>query len=140
MQKKRVAIADDHKLLRDTIKSLINATEGMKVVGEAADGVSAVEMVRRVLPDLLLLDVSLPKLSGISVLKNLKEELPDVKIIMLTMHESDEYIAEFLNAGADGYCLKDAGWKELVAAMDTVLAGETYVSSAHSPPAEQDAS
>ncbi len=140
MRKKRIAIADDHKLLRDTIKSLINATQGMEVVGEAADGLSAVEMVKRILPDLLLLDVSLPKLSGISVLKNLKEELPDVKIMILTMHESDDYIAEFLKAGADGYCLKDSGWKELVAAMDTVLAGETYVSSTHSPPAEQDAS
>jgi DNA-binding NarL/FixJ family response regulator len=136
MQKKRIAIADDHKLLRDTLKSLINSTDGMEVVGEAADGMSAIQMVKSVLPELLLLDVSLPKLSGISVLNNLKEELPDVKIMMLTIYDSDDYIAEFLKAGADGYCLKDAGWKELLAAMDTVLAGRTYVSSTQSSPAE----
>jgi DNA-binding NarL/FixJ family response regulator len=136
MQKKRIAIADDHKLLRDTLKSLINSTEGMEVVGEAADGVSAIQMVKSVLPELLLLDVSLPKLSGISVLTNLKEELPGVKVMMLTIYDSDDYIAEFLKAGADGYCLKDAGWKELLAAMDTVLAGRTYVSSTQSSPAE----
>jgi DNA-binding NarL/FixJ family response regulator len=136
MQKKRIAIADDHKLLRETLKSLINSTEGMEVVGEAADGVSAIHMVKSVLPDLLLLDVSLPKLSGISVLNNLKEELPDVKIMMLTIYDSDDYISEFLKAGADGYCLKDAGWKELLAAIETVLAGRTYVSSTQSSPAE----
>lgn len=128
MEKKRIAIVDDHKLFRDGLKSMINATEDMEVVGEAGEGLSAIQMVRRMQPDLLLLDLSMPKLGGVSVLRDLKREIPRLKIIVLTIHESDKYVLEVFQAGAEGYCIKQSRWEELLAAIKQVLGGKTYIS------------
>jgi DNA-binding NarL/FixJ family response regulator len=128
MKKNRIAIADDHQLFRDGLKAMINSRADMEVVAEAGEGVAAIQMVRRLQPDLLLLDLSMPKLGGVSVLTDLKKELPHVKILVLTIHDSDSYVLEVFKAGANGYCVKHARWEELLTAMETVLEGKTYMS------------
>jgi len=128
IEKIRIAVVDDHRLFRDGIKSMINASEGLQVVGEAEEGLSAIKMVRQVLPDLLLLDLSMPKLGGLSVLMDLKREFPDLKILVLTIHESDDCVLDVFQAGADGYCVKQARWPELLMAISEVMDGKTYIS------------
>jgi DNA-binding NarL/FixJ family response regulator len=92
------------------------------------DGLEAIRCVKRNSPDLLLLDLSMPRLSGISVMRDIKNQFPEVKILALTIHESDQYVLEAFEAGADGYFIKDAGRNELMVAIDSVLEGKTYIS------------
>ena len=125
---KKIVIAEDHQLFREGLKSMIATREDLEVIDEAQDGIEALRCVKRQPPDLLLLDLSMPRLSGISVMKDVKRQFPDVRILALTIHESDEYVLEAFNAGADGYCIKDASRGELMLAIDSVLAGKTYVS------------
>ncbi|MGD9098219.1 MAG: response regulator transcription factor [Desulfobacterales bacterium] len=125
---KKIVIAEDHQLFREGLKSMIATREDLEVIDEAQDGIEALRCVKRQPPDLLLLDLSMPRLSGISVMKDVKRQFPDVRILALTIHESDEYVLEAFNAGADGYCIKDASRGELMLAIDSVLDGKTYVS------------
>lgn len=125
---KKVLIADDHQLFREGLKSMLAARGDLEVAVEAQDGLEAIRLVKRNLPDLLLLDLSMPRLSGISVIKDVKSQFPEVRILALTIHESDEYVLEAFKAGADGYCIKDASRQELLVAIDSVLAGKTYIS------------
>ncbi len=124
----KIVIAEDHQLFREGLKSMLATREDLEVIDEAQDGIEALRCVKRQPPDLLLLDLSMPRLSGISVMKDVKRQFPDVRILALTIHESDEYVLEAFNAGADGYCIKDASRGELMLAIDSVLAGKTYVS------------
>ena len=126
--KKEVVIAEDHKLFREGLKSMLSARNDLHVVDEAQDGLEAIRCVKQNKPDLLLLDLSMPRLSGISVMRDIKSQFPDVKILALTIHESDQYVLEAFEAGADGYCIKDAGRDELMVAIDSVLEGKTYIS------------
>jgi DNA-binding NarL/FixJ family response regulator len=126
--KKKVVIAEDHKLFREGLKSMLSARNDLHVVDEAQDGLEAIRCVKRNKPDLLLLDLSMPRLSGISVMKDIKSQFPQLKILALTIHESDQYVLEAFEAGADGYCIKDAGRNELMVAIDSVLEGKTYIS------------
>jgi DNA-binding NarL/FixJ family response regulator len=125
---KKITIVEDHQLFREGLKSMLTTRRDLEVIGEAEDGIEALRCVKRQPPDLLLLDLSMPRLSGISVMKDVKRQFPDVRILALTIHESDEYVLEAFNAGADGYCIKDASRKELMLAIDSVLEGKTYVS------------
>ena len=126
--RKRVVIAEDHKLFREGLKSLLSTRNDLDIVGEAQDGLEAILCVKRNRPDLLLLDLSMPRMSGISVMKDIKSQFPEVKILALTIHESDQYVLESFEAGADGYCIKDASRDELMVAIDSLLAGKTYIS------------
>ena len=126
--KTKVVIVEDHKLFREGLKSLLSDKEGLEVVGEAGDGIEAIRTVKRCRPDLILLDLSMPKMNGISVMKEIKGQFPEIKIMALTIHESDQYVLEAFDAGADGYCLKDAGRNELMVAVDSVLQGKRYIS------------
>ena len=126
--KKKVVIAEDHKLFREGIKSMLSSRKDLHVVDEAQDGLEAIRCVKRNKPDLLLLDLSMPRLSGISVMRDIKGQFPEVKILALTIHESDQYVLEAFEAGADGYCIKDAGRDELMVAINSVLEGKTYIS------------
>ena len=126
--KTKVVIVEDHKLFREGLKSLLSDKEGVEVVGEAGDGIEAIRIVKRCLPDIMLLDLSMPKMNGISVMKEIKSQFPETKIMALTIHESDQYVLEAFEAGADGYCLKDAGRNELMVAVDSVLQGKRYIS------------
>ena len=126
--KKKVVIAEDHQLFREGLKALLLGNGDLEVVAEAQDGLEAIRSVRKHLPDLLLLDLSMPRLSGISVVKDLRTQYPDMKILVLTIHESDQYVLETFKAGVNGYCIKDASRDELLMAIESVMAGKTFIS------------
>lgn len=129
MEKKhKIFIAEDHQLFREGLKSMLKSRGDIDVVGEAEDGLEAVRQIRKVKPDLVLLDLSMPKMGGVSVMKEIKRELPDTRILALTIHESDQYVLEAFDAGTDGYCVKDASRQELMIAIDSVLQGKPYIS------------
>jgi DNA-binding NarL/FixJ family response regulator len=126
--KTKVVIAEDHQLFREGLKAMLTNRDDLDLVGEAADGLEAIRAVQRLRPDLLLLDLSMPRLSGISVMKDVKRQFPEIIILALTIHESDQYVLEAFDAGANVYCIKDASRKELMMAIDSVIAGKTYIS------------
>jgi DNA-binding NarL/FixJ family response regulator len=127
-KKARVLIVEDHRLFREGLKSLLADKTDFEVVGEAGDGLEAIRKIKRRQPNLLLLDLSMPKMNGISVMREIKGQFPEIKILALTIHESDQYVLEAFEAGSDGYCLKDAGRNELMVAIDSVLLGKRYIS------------
>jgi DNA-binding NarL/FixJ family response regulator len=126
--KTRVFIVEDHRLFREGLKSLLSGRKDFEVVGEAEDGLMAIRHIRSSRPNLVLLDLSMPKMNGISVMREIKSQFPEIKILALTIHESDQYVSQSFDAGADGYCLKDAGRAELMVAVNSVLEGKTYIS------------
>ncbi|MBW1707811.1 MAG: response regulator transcription factor [Deltaproteobacteria bacterium] len=128
VEKKRIVIAEDQKILREGLKSLLSSSDDFEVVGESEDGLNAVRCVEKFTPELLLLDLSMPKMSGISAIKEIKSQFTETKILVLTVHESEEYILEVFKSGADGYCLKDASHSELLMAIKSVLSGKRYIS------------
>jgi DNA-binding NarL/FixJ family response regulator len=126
-EKKKIVIAEDHTILREGLRSLLSNDE-FEVVGEAEDGLRAIRCVEKYSPDLVLLDLGMPRMSGISAIKEIKSRFPETRILALTIHESDEYILEAFQSGADGYCLKDASRNELMIALRSVLSGKPYLS------------
>jgi len=126
--KHKIVIVEDHKLFREGLKSMLNKRDDIEIIGEAEDGIEAVRLIRKLKPDMILLDLSMPKMSGISVMKDVKRELPDTRILLLTIHESDQYVLEAFEGGADGYCIKDSSRQELMVAIDSILQGKTYIS------------
>ena len=128
INKTKVIIVEDHKLFREGLKSILSDKAGLEVVGEAGDGLEAIRTVKKCQPEIILLDLSMPKMNGISVMREIKSQFPETKIMALTIHESDQYVLEAFEAGADGYCLKDAGRNELMVAVDSVLQGKRYIS------------
>ena len=129
MEKKfRIAIAEDCTILRQGLRSLLGMNLDFEVVGEAEDGFSAIRCVESCRPDLILLDLSMPKMNGLSAIKDIKRVSPKTKILTLTVHEQDEYILEAFQSGADGYCLKDANHDDLISAMKIVLSGKPFFS------------
>jgi len=127
MKKKRVVIAEDHTILREGLRALLSSTPDLEVIGEAENGRTAVQCVQNMKPDLALMDLSMPKTSGIDAIREIKKQFSDTKILALTIHDEDEYILAALKAGADGYVLKDATRGELLTAIKTVLAGKSYL-------------
>ncbi len=127
-QKRKIVVAEDHKILREGLKSLLKTVEDIDVVAEAADGIEAIRCVENHHPKLLLLDLSMPKMNGISVIRDLKSRFPETRILVLTIHDTEDYILESFQSGVDGYCLKDANYSELVIAIRSVLDGKTYLS------------
>jgi len=119
----RVLIADDHGLMRAGVKALLTATEDIEVVGEAEDGDEAIREVRRLEPDVVLMDVAMPGLGGLEATLVIRKEKPDVKILVLTQYDDREYVTRFLKAGVSGYVLKKAAASELVAAIRAVQRG-----------------
>ena len=115
-------------MFREGLKSMLDNRDDIDIVGEAEDGLQAVRRIRRTTPDLVLLDLSMPKMGGISVMKEVKRDLPETRILALTIHESDQFVLEAFEAGANGYCIKDASRKELMLAVDSLLEGKTYIS------------
>ena len=129
MQKRyRIVIAEDQTLVREGLRSLIAAERDLQVIGQAADGLQAIRRANQLDPDLVLIDLAMPKLSGISAIREIKRVRPDTKVIALTFHTSDEYILAAFNAGADGYCIKNDTYIELTTAIRRVLEGKKYLS------------
>ncbi|WP_264564812.1 response regulator transcription factor [Flavobacterium sp. N3904] len=124
----RVVLADDHVFVRDGIKSLLENEANITVVGEATDGLEALTLINNLQPDLLILDIRMPNLTGIEVVEQLRSKNNLVKIVMLSMHESEEYVLKSIQAGADGYLLKGSSKEEFLKALHTVANGGKYFS------------
>lgn len=126
--KRRIVIAEDQTIVRKGLRSLLESEDNIEVVAEAADGLEAVRCVQQHAPDLVLLDLAMPKMSGLSALKDIKERFKDTKILVLTFHTSEEYILEAFGNGADGYCLKNDTHSELLTAINSLFAGKSFIS------------
>lgn len=124
----RVVVADDHTMLRQGIKRIIEESKGMTVIGEAGDGLELLNLLKKIKPDMAVLDISMPNMRGIEAVHEIKMIHPEVKILMLTMHKKKEYLYEALSAGADGYLLKDDTDTELIIAIKKIRSGTTYLS------------
>lgn len=126
--KHRIMIVENHALLRAGLKMMLEQDGSLEVAGESDNGCHAIQLAIKLAPDLVLMDLNMPGMNGIEATRALKTRLPDVKILVLTMHKTDEYIHESLKAGADGYLLKDATRAEFSAAVHSLLEGKTYLS------------
>ncbi len=123
----KVMLADDHALMREGIKHLLEFDGSIEVIAEANDGAECLEKLKSIKPDILLLDINMPILNGLSVLEELKQRNDKVKVLMLTVHGEVEYLIHAVDVGADGYILKDSGSVELKQAIDTILDGDSYI-------------
>ncbi|HBI71492.1 MAG TPA: DNA-binding response regulator [Massilia sp.] len=126
----RVFIADDHAIVREGLKQILAEQRDIVVAGEAENGLDAVKLFRRAKPHVMLLDISLPDRNGIEVLKQIKDDKPDLAVLMLSMHREDQYAIRALKAGAAGYLTKQSAPRELVQAIRQVAGGQKYVSAA----------
>jgi DNA-binding NarL/FixJ family response regulator len=126
--KNRIVIAEDHTILREGLRALLSSHPDLEVVGEAADGREAIRCVDEAAPDLVLLDLSMPRMDGMDAIREISKRSPETKILALTVHKDEEYVLAALQAGADGYALKDATQAELLTAIRSVLAGKRYLS------------
>ncbi len=124
----RVVLADDHKIMREGLCSLLRNDPRIEIVGVAEDGRSAVQLVREQKPDVVVMDVAMPDLNGIDAARKIKADLPEVRILALSMHSDKRYVSSMLQAGASGYLLKDCAFKELVQAIHTVARRQVYLS------------
>jgi two-component system response regulator NreC len=127
MPKIRILVCDDHTILRDGIRLLLNAQPDMEVVGEAADGHEAVKKARSLKPDIILMDIAMPELNGLEATRQIRRDNPDARVLVLTMYESDEYIARMLETGVLGYVLKKMAGSELVHAIYAINQGEAFL-------------
>lgn len=125
----RILLAEDHNTVREGLKMLVNAQPDMEVVGEAADGRAAITEARRLSPDLLVMDISMPELNGLKATEKLRQEFPDLKILTLTRHTDDGYLQQLIKAGVNGYVLKQSAPTELINAIRTVTSGRSYIDS-----------
>lgn len=123
----QVMMSDDHLMVREGIKALLEIDGDIKIIAQANDGVECLRVLEEVTPDVLLLDINMPKLDGLSVLETTKRTKPDVKVIMLTIHNEGDYLLSAYEKGADGYVLKDSGCEVLKSAIRTVTSGEQYI-------------
>jgi DNA-binding NarL/FixJ family response regulator len=124
----RIILADDHILLREGLKRLIQEDPALKVVGEAGDGLELLELLQELTPDMVILDISMPRLQGLEAAKFIKKFYPEVKVLILTMHKSKELLYKLMDNGADGYLLKEDATEILHSAIATIRSGKTFIS------------
>lgn len=127
MNKLRIFLADDHALIREGLKLMINLQPDMEVIGEASDGHSVCRLAKALQPDLVIMDISMPELNGAKATERLKQEVPDVKVLALTVHEDKGYLQQMLRAGASGYVLKRSAADELIRAIHAIVEGGIYL-------------
>jgi len=124
----RVLLADDHSLVRAGLRALLNEIPNVDVIAEASNGVQAVQLTRQLRPDIALLDISMPNLSGLAALRQLSGAAPATRVLLLSMHDDDAYVTEAIHAGAAGYLIKDCAVEELALALHAVARGDCYLS------------
>jgi len=128
MGKIRIFLAEDHTIVRKGIRTLLESEENIEVVGEAADGREVLKKIEGLNPDVVLMDISMPQLNGLEATRQLKKAMPDVKVLVLTVHLNEEYIYHAIRAGASGYLFKHVDVTELITAVNAVYRGESYLS------------
>ena len=128
MQKHNILVADDHSILREGLRALLSNTPDFEVIGEAEDGQDAIEKARQLQPEFILLDLSMPIINGTEAIRVIKQRNPEIKIIALTVHKSEEYVRATLDAGADGYVLKDDTSSDLLTSIRNVRKGKIHLS------------
>ena len=128
MGKIKVLVADDHTILRQGIKSLLDNQEGIEVIGEAKDGREALRIIEETLPDVILMDIAMPGLNGLEATRRIKKKFPRMKVLVLTMYTNEEYIFQILNAGANGYLVKETAFQDLISAIKAVYKNEAFMS------------
>jgi len=124
----RIVLADDHAIVRNGIKSLLSSESDLEIVGEASDGVEAIEAVKTLKPDLVIMDINMPNQNGLDAIDQLRKEGVDVRCLVLSMHESEDYVLRALDVGAEGYVLKDTSKDHFLKAIHTVVSGGKYFS------------
>ncbi len=124
----RIVIVEDHRILREGLNMILSSNNNVNVVGEADNGLDGIRCVNELKPDLVLLDLSMPKMNGLDAISEIKIKHPDIRIMILTHHKTEEYVFEALKAGADGYVLKDATRVELLLAVENILEGKKFIS------------
>ncbi len=127
MNKIRVFLADDHLILREGIRSLLGKVSDIEVVGEAGEGGETVAKVEQLVPDVVLMDITMPGMSGLEATKQIKRKYPQVKVLILTIHETKQYLSQMLQAGASGYVVKTTAASELISAIRAVYQGDVYL-------------
>jgi DNA-binding NarL/FixJ family response regulator len=128
VNKIRVLLAEDHTLVRKGLRAILEGYPDIEVIGEAADGREAVTMAEALHPHVIVMDVNMPGLNGLEATDRIKRRVPDVRILILSMHANEEYVLQVLRSGASGYLLKDSATEELVAGIQAVYAGDAYLS------------
>jgi DNA-binding NarL/FixJ family response regulator len=127
MERIKVLIVDDHRVVREGLAAILKTKENIQVIGEAQDGQEAVEKTRTLMPDVILMDVSMPRMGGVEATRVVKREFPHIGIIALTMYEEQQYIFDLVRAGATGYLLKDSDSTQIVKAIQSVYRGESLI-------------
>jgi DNA-binding NarL/FixJ family response regulator len=124
----RVLLADDHKIVRDGLRNLLEKHADIAVLGEAEDGREALQLARKLSPDVVVMDIAMPELNGIEATRQILSEYPGIKIVALSMHSDKRFVSEMLKAGASAYLLKDCAFEELITAIRTIMTGKIYLS------------
>jgi DNA-binding NarL/FixJ family response regulator len=127
-ERKKILIAEDHTILREGLRMLLSSNPDFEVVAEARDGLEAIRAVDTHKPDLILMDLSMPRMNGVGAIQEIKKQCPSIKILVLTVHKTEEHILTALKTGADGYILKDATHSELMLAIENIFSGRSYLS------------
>jgi DNA-binding NarL/FixJ family response regulator len=128
MKNIKILFADDHSIVRNGLRALFRSTPGFSIVGEAPDGETAVQMATSRKPDIAILDISMPKLNGIEATQIIRQRHPEIKVLILTIHEDEAYVHKLIRAGASGYVVKNAEKKEIIAAVRAVASGQPFFS------------
>jgi len=126
--KTKILLADDHKIIREGLRALLDKEPDMEVVGEAQDGLTTVKLARKLLPNIIIMDIGMPDMNGIDATRQIISETQGIKVIALSMHSDRRFVLQMLKAGASGYLLKDSAFEELASAIKTVIAGQPYLS------------
>ncbi len=125
----KIILADDHRIIREGLRALLEKEHGVEVIAEAADGRTTVKLCRELVPDVVIMDITMPDLNGIEATHQILSEMPDIKVIALSMHSDKRFVSEMLNAGALGYLLKDAAFEELSDALRAINNNQLYLSA-----------